>query len=113
MIARLRYVATRFTGLARLRAFYWCFLRRWETEICQSCGRPVRLVWWCSDDALWTLVTGKPKPAGREAAGGIRCIYCFDAAARAAGVPWIEWAPLNFRYLSLGARELKDGDDGE
>jgi len=68
-------------------------------------------VWWCSDDALWTLVTGK-RPNGREAAGGIRCIYCFDAAARAAGVPWIEWAPLNLRYLSLGPAKEKGGGEG-
>lgn len=99
MIQRTRYVLSRYRGIARLRAFYWIIIRRWETEICGKCGRPVRVVWWCHDDALWTAATGNEKPPGRESAGGIRCIICFDKDAKAAGAAWIEWAPVNLRYL--------------
>lgn len=99
MIARTRYVFSRYRGAALFRAFYWVVLRRWETEICRKCGRPVRVVWWCFDDALWTAATGHEKPPGREAAGGVRCIPCFDADAKAAGADWIEWAPTNLRHL--------------
>lgn len=102
MIGRLRYVFGRYKSVARLRAFYWVVIRRWETEICGKCGRPVRVVWWCHDDALWTAATGNEKPSGREAAGGVRCIVCFDRAARMAGVDWIEWAPVNLRHLHKG-----------
>lgn len=92
------YAWRRFSGLPRLRALYWIVLRRWDAEIC-SCGRPVRLVWWCHDDFLWEKVTGKAKPVGsRESAAGILCIQCFDIAAKEV-CPWIEWAPLNLRHL--------------
>jgi hypothetical protein len=101
MSARAIHLRRKLHGVALLRAFYWAFIRRWGSELCHTCGRPVRLVWWCHDDKLWTAVTGKTKPAGRESAGGIRCIHCFDAAAKKAGVPWIEWAPLNLRYLHI------------
>lgn len=84
---------------SKARAFYWLWVRRWETEICQHCGRPVRLVWWCHDDALWTKVTGNPKPSGRECAAGIWCIWCFDDECRRLRVGWMEWAPLNLRHI--------------
>lgn len=105
MVDRLRYVFVggRFHGAAKWRASYWVIVRRWETEICAECGRPVRLVWWCHDDALWTAVTGNPKPPGRENAAGIWCITCFDEAARDK-TGWIEWAPVNLRHLQQGAR---------
>lgn len=102
-MSRLAHIHRKFHGAARLRAFYWAFIRRWEAEICQECGRPVRLVWWCHDDKLWTAVTGKPKPPGRECAGGIWCIYCFDTAARSL-MGWIEWAPLNLCRLQSARR---------
>jgi len=118
VIARSRYVLSgRFSGMARWRAFYWYVLRDWETEICTECGRPVRLVWWCSDDQLWERVTGNAKtPGGREAASGIWCIHCFDAAARAhAG--WIEWAPQEYADLFAEAEVIEhllwDGGDVE
>lgn len=84
---------------ARLRAFYWLAFRHWETEICQNCGRPVRQVWWCHDDKLWTRITGNPKPSGRECAAGIWCIRCFDDAAREIDTGWIEWAPINLKHV--------------
>jgi hypothetical protein len=98
---RLRYVLARgrFQGWAKARAFYWSVIRRWETEICMKCGRPVRVVWWCHDSALWTRITGNPKPPGSESAAGIWCIYCFDKACRAEKTGWIEWAPLNLFHI--------------
>lgn len=110
----LRYVIRydRFdSGVAQARALYWLVLRRWETEICQHCGRPVRLVWWCHSDRLWELVTGKTKtPGSHEAAGGVWCITCFDLAAREHS-DWIEWAPLNLRhhYQSLEESRMLEG----
>lgn len=70
-----------------------------DGEICNECGGAVDLVWWCHDDLLWEVVTGKIKPVGsRESAGGILCIQCFDRKAREV-CPWIEWAPVNLRHL--------------
>lgn len=84
---------------AHLRRWYWQRIRRWDAEICQECGRPVRTVWWCHDDMLWEKVTGKIKPAGsRESASGIMCMDCFDELAREVCV-WIEWAPVNLRHM--------------
>lgn len=109
MKARLRlvpYVLGRYRGMALLRACYWLWVRGWETEVCTECGRPVRIVWWCHDSLLWREVTGNAAPEGSsEAAGGIWCIYCFDAEARRlAG--WVEWAPLNLVHLQDEARKL-------
>lgn len=85
--------------LRRLRRFYWKRLRGWESEICQECGRPVRVVWWCHDNRLWEKVTGNARPArSREPAAGVRCINCFDEAAKHV-CDWIEWAPVNLRHL--------------
>lgn len=86
---------------ARLRATYWSVLRRWETELCQECGRPVRQVWWCSDDRLWERVTGnRRRPRSREPASGIRCIRCFDeAVCEDSEAGWVEWAPVNLRHI--------------
>lgn len=85
--------------LKYLRRFYWRRIRRYPAEICQACGRPVRVVWWCHDDYLWNRVTGQRKPLGREPAGGIRCISCFDAELQEVTDTWVEWAPLNLRRL--------------
>jgi hypothetical protein len=97
------YTWRKFTGMARVRAFYWRHIRNEDGEICQSCGRPVRVVWWCHDDRLWALATGKSKvPGSAEAAGGISCIPCFTEAARE-HVAWLEWAPVNLQFLTADA----------
>jgi len=88
-----------FSPTAKLRALYWLLLRRWETEICQQCGRPVRHVWWCHDTRLWERVTGNRKPPGSEAAAGIWCIRCFDEGVKAIGGIWIEWTPGNLLHF--------------
>jgi hypothetical protein len=87
--------------MARLRRFYWQRIRRHDSEICHSCGRPVGLVWWCFDPGLWERVTGN-RANGQEPASGLRCIPCFDREAREAGAGWIEWAPLNLRHIGEG-----------
>lgn len=84
--------------MRRFRRWYWQRIRRYDSEICSQCGRPVGLVWWCSDNFLWEAVTGHEKPPGKEPAAGIWCISCFDRAASKV-CPWIEWAPLNQRHL--------------
>lgn len=71
--------------MSHLRRWYWIFLRRWETEICGACGRPVRRCtdsWWEADDDLWLKVVGTP--------WGVLCPPCFTKACRAQGV-WISW----------------------
>lgn len=55
--------------IAKLRYWYWRHLRRYESEICQRCGRPVGQVWHARDD-IWECVVGSH--------GGILCIPCFD-----------------------------------
>lgn len=77
--------------LAKLRALYWILVRRWETEICNCCGRPVGVVWWCFDQKLWDHVNGGE--------GGTLCIRCFDRMARPI-IQWLEWMPVNARHLS-------------
>lgn len=84
---------------ARLRALWWIAVKGEEGEICMECGRPVGLVWWCYDNALWERVTGFVTPLGGTAPG-LLCIPCFDAAVR--GLPetiWVEWACGNLRHL--------------
>ena len=96
--AALAYTWRAFSGMARLRAFWHRHVRGYEYEVCQHCGRPVLEVWWCHDDRLWEVVTGREKPSGKEAAGGVWCISCFNSAAQR-HVDWIEWAPVNLQHL--------------
>ena len=70
-MSRVAYIMRKFSGIARLRAAYWFLLKCYEYEVCQSCGRPVGLVWTAPDDLWRELVS--------EDGGGIRCIPCFDA----------------------------------
>ncbi|HXD26450.1 MAG TPA: hypothetical protein VN609_10995 [Propionibacteriaceae bacterium] len=104
MILRLRYTLRSYRGIALARALWHRHVRRYEAEVCKQCGRPIELVWWCSDDRLWELVTGNQKPKGKEPAGGTWCIPCFDRKAQKVGAGWIEWAPLNLRHLGWPPR---------
>ena len=60
--------------LARMRALYWRLLRRWDSEICACCGRPVRIVFHVPN-YLWYAHSGFPDGAG------ILCVACFDDLA--------------------------------
>lgn len=87
---RLRHEAGRLlrresSPMATLRRWYWIFVRRWETEICGHCGRPVARCtdsWWHAPDALWLAVNGQST--------GVMCPPCFSKACRRAGysVSW-------------------------
>lgn len=65
---------------ARLRLFWWHVVRRYESELCQRCGGPVRLVFHVPD-ALWEQITGGSRSPGGEAAPGVLCPPCVDELA--------------------------------
>lgn len=75
---------------ARTRALYWLLLRRYETELCQHCGRPVRLVYH-APDWLWEAVTGNGRYPDGESAPGILCPRCLGDLAEAKGLPFLRW----------------------
>lgn len=65
------------THMATLRGIYWWLIRRYRTELCQQCGRPVRIVYRAPDD-LWELATGCARHPSGESAPGVLCPACFD-----------------------------------
>lgn len=75
---------------AAIRALYWMLVRRYETELCQHCGRPVRLVYH-APDAIWEAVTGHARHPSGEAAPGVLCPACLDDLADAKGLPYLRW----------------------
>lgn len=79
-------VARTFAGYLRLA---WNELTRYETEVCQRCGRKVRQVWWCPDDALWSEITGC------RTGGGILCVRCFDELYSKLGKGFVRWIPMD------------------
>jgi hypothetical protein len=68
---------------ARLRRFWWQRVRRYRYEMCQRCGRPVRVVWTASDN-LWNVIESGPD--------GIRCVECFDRDCAEQGRA-LRWRP--------------------
>lgn len=56
----------------------------WNSEKCQTCGRPYGYVWRAPDD-LWKKVTGE------QHGGGLRCISCFDEEAQRKGCKILYW----------------------
>lgn len=82
-----------------LRALWWRHVIRWETEICNDCGRPVArwiVAWWRADDALWDRLVGDPNV--------VLCPRCFGEIAREQGVP-IRWEAVDDRVTTEPARE--------
>ena len=75
---------------ARLRLIWWYIVRRYESELCQRCGRPVGLVFH-APDAIWERITGEARSPGGEAGGGVLCPYCVDDLATAKGLPFLRW----------------------
>ena len=75
---------------ATLRGLYWWVIRQYETELCQHCGRPVRLVYH-APDWIWEAVTGKARSPGGEAAPGILCPRCLSDLAEGKGLPFLRW----------------------
>lgn len=75
---------------AMWRGLYWWIIRQYETELCQHCGRPVRIVYH-APNALWEAVTGRVRQPDGTAAPGILCPSCFDDLAEAKGLPYLRW----------------------
>jgi hypothetical protein len=86
----IRY-ARRFDNRAAIwRGLYWMLVRRYQTELCQHCGRPVRLVYH-APDWIWEAVTGRARHPDGEAASGILCPRCLDDLAGAKELPYLRW----------------------
>jgi hypothetical protein len=90
---RDKYFHPRRKRLAKLRALYWTLIRRYETELCQLCGGPVRLCFHVPD-AIWEAHAGfritKRRPGG-EAAPGVLCPVCFTDLAADDGAHCLWW----------------------
>lgn len=65
---------------ATLRSMYWQLVRRYPTELCQHCGRPVRVVFHAPDE-IWELATGLARSLSGQSAGGVLCPPCVDELA--------------------------------
>lgn len=94
--SRLRYEARRLRGLEgpavvgvlpEMRRWYWRFVRRYEYEICNDCGRPVSRsaapTWWAAPDLLWNTIVGSEH--------GVLCMACFTdrADGRGFAIRWV------------------------
>jgi len=75
---------------AMWRALYWMLVRRYKTELCQHCGRPVGLVYH-APDAIWEAITGRARHPDGQAAAGILCPRCLSRLAKAKGLPFLRW----------------------
>lgn len=62
----------------------WNELTRYDTEVCQRCGRKVRQVWWCPSSDLWEQIVGCGD-------GGVVCIRCFDDLYQKHGSGFLRW----------------------
>lgn len=82
-----RYFETR---MATLRGMYWWLVRRYETELCQHCGRPVRVVFHAPDD-IWEAATGYARYPDGESAPGVLCPPCLDVLAEANLDGYLTW----------------------
>lgn len=78
------------TRMAKLRGVYWWVLRHYEMELCQHCGRPVRIVYHAPDD-LWQVATGLARHPDGESAGGILCPPCFDELVEPTIGGYLSW----------------------
>lgn len=71
---------------ARLRRWYWLYLRNYQGETCEDCERPYRSTVWRANDKDYELVTGW---GGR----GLLCPSCFGKRAKSKGLR-VTWRPL-------------------
>lgn len=78
------------TRRAQVRALYWMLIRRYETELCQQCGRPVRVVFH-TPDHIWEAATGRARQPSGEAASGILCPPCVDDLAEPKLGTYLRW----------------------
>lgn len=89
-VAAVLYVRRFDNRRAAWRGLYWLLVRRYETELCQHCGRPVAIVYH-APDTIWQAATGRARPPGGEAASGTLCPVCLGALCEAAGLPFLRW----------------------
>lgn len=93
-LATILYARRFDSRLAMLRALYWMIVRRYETELCQHCGRPVRIVFHVPD-WVWETVTGRARYPDGEAAPGILCPPCvgdlYSAAVPRGEAGFLRW----------------------
>lgn len=82
-----RYFDTR---MATLRGLYWWLVRRYEIELCQHCGRPVRIVFHVPD-VVWTAAIGCERFPDGEAAPGVLCPACVDELAEPNLGGYLSW----------------------
>jgi hypothetical protein len=75
---------------AALRTIYWWLIRRYELELCQHCGRPVRVVFHVPDD-IWELATGCARRPDGEAAPGVLCPPCVDELVEPQVDGYLSW----------------------
>lgn len=75
---------------ATFQMLYWILIRRYKTELCQHCGRPVRLVYH-APDAIWETVTGNARHSDGHVAPGILCPPCLSKLAKEKGLPFLRW----------------------
>jgi hypothetical protein len=68
------------TRPATLRGVYWWLVCRYKGELCQHCGRPVRIVY-RAPDHIWEAATGLARRPDGETAPGILCPVCLDDLA--------------------------------
>ena len=71
------------TRKRNFRRWYWRTIRRYNSEICYDCGKPVEVVWTAANE-LWNKIIGGP--------AGILCIRCFDDRCRDEG-KYLRWVP--------------------
>lgn len=89
------------TRVAMFRGLYWWIIRHYETELCQHCGRPVRLVYH-APDAIWEAVTGRARSEDGEAASGILCPPCLSKLAKEKGLPFLRWTCMTDDSVMYG-----------
>lgn len=71
-------------NVARLRRWFWRHLMRYDSELCDDCGRKIEVIW-TAPDWMWGQAMGHE--------GGILCPRCFDARMGHPNVLFIRWIP--------------------
>lgn len=89
-ISRIQWALGHESWPARIRAAYWYIVRRYDSEVCQRCGRPVGVVFHVPD-AVWEVVTGHARFPDGEAAPGILCIRCVNELYAERAHDFLRW----------------------
>jgi hypothetical protein len=79
---------------ATVRCEWWTFVRRYDSELCQDCGRPYYATIWHADDELWRTLTRR---------ANLLCPACFDHRAQRVGL-FLIWRPTVEHDPARGAK---------